>query len=52
MAAQLADKGHPALQTVPAESFAKLLADSQTNKRPSAELLKLIAKGRKTLHKR
>ena len=51
MAAQLADKGHPALQTMPADSFARLLEDGKQAKKPSPALLKLIANGKKSLQK-
>ena len=51
MAAQLADKGHPALQTVPADCFEKLLADHGKDRKPSAALLKLVANGKKSLQK-
>lgn len=51
MAAQLADKGHPALQTVPADSFAKLIAECNKSKAPSPALLKMIANGKKSLQK-
>jgi hypothetical protein len=51
MAAQLADKGHPPLQTVSADSFAKLLAECNSSKAPTAGMLKLIANGKKSLQK-
>lgn len=50
MAAQLKDKGHPALQTVRADRFAHVLAACQTRREPSDALRKLIADGKKSLH--
>lgn len=51
MAAQLKDKGHPALQTVRADRFAEVLRKGQEARSPSPALLKMIADGRKTLHR-
>lgn len=52
MAAQLADKGHPALQTVPADSFSRLMEELEKDTPPSPRMLKMIAKGRKSLQER
>lgn len=51
MAAQLKDKGHPALQSVPADRFGQLLDACKTPQKPSARLLKLVANGKKSLKK-
>ena len=52
MTAQLADKGHPALQSVSADGFGKVLDEMGKNAKPSSRLLKLIAEGRKSLQER
>jgi len=52
MAAQLNDKGHPALQTVRADRFAHVLAACQDERKPSSALRKLIANGKKSLHQK
>ena len=52
MSAQMADKGHPALQTVSADRFGKVLEEMGKNATPSRTLLKLIADGRKSLQER
>lgn len=52
MAAQLADKGHPALQTVPAESFSRMIEELKKETPPSERMLKLVANGRKSLQER
>lgn len=49
MAAQLKDKGHPTLQAVSAERFATVLENCKRAPKPSAQLLKLVAKGRASL---
>lgn len=51
MAAQLSDKGHPALQTVAADRFEMLLKECRSEARPSEGLLKLVANGKKSLQK-
>jgi hypothetical protein len=51
MAAQLADKGHPPVQTVSADGFAKLMAEVQNPRKPTEAMLKMIANGKKSLHK-
>lgn len=51
MAVQLKDKGHPAIQSVPAESFGRLLDACNNPRQPSANLLKLVRNGKKSLGK-
>lgn len=51
MAAQLADKGHPPLQTVSSDGFAKLLAECNNPSKPTAGMMKLIANGKKSLQR-
>lgn len=52
MAAQLAEKGHPALQTVSADAFGRALAEIHKETPPSDVMLKRIANGRKVLQTR
>jgi hypothetical protein len=52
MAAQLKDPGqHPALHTVRADQFAKVLHSCKHPPKPSARLMEMIAKGKRVMQK-
>jgi hypothetical protein len=51
MAAQLADKGHPALQTVSADRFAMLIEKCNKSGPPSEGLVRMVAKGKSSLQR-
>jgi len=52
MAVQLKDPGqHPALHTVRADQFAKVLDACNNPPRPSSRLLAMIAKGQRVMQK-
>lgn len=51
MAAQLKDKGHPALQTVRPERFGQIVEACQNAPAPTAMMLKLVANGKLRLQK-
>lgn len=52
MAAQLKDKGHPALQKVRSEKFAMVIDTCHQAPAPTPALLKLVQAGRLSLRKR